>query len=259
MTEILCDLIDGTIFPEYGPCDDGFVCCGMEDTDTDADCPPECNAGCADETCFMLNAPGEVICPVGWHCNVTCDAAGACSSGIDCTAALSCWVWCGEEATCAWFTCGDGPCTVDCASDDSCMGAVCEGAGGLCDVTCSGDLSCFEVDCFHGPCSFHCSGANSCGGIVVCSNEVEPCQITCDGSNTCGSLVECGPGPCDIDCVGPDSCNVESDPLDCSTSCACDVTCADDACQGDQLLCPAGCDVLPDGGCTSAIDGCDAC
>jgi hypothetical protein len=123
-------------------------------------------------------------------------------------------------------------CKVDCAvSPATCNSAITCPAGFNCDIQCSTPNSCRQgIDCQDG----------------------ESCNIVCKGSNSCRNVL-CGEGPCKTDCSGVQACRN----IACGNSCACDVTCAQQAtCEG--VTCSeVQCDVF--NGCSSQLPTCNTC
>ena len=163
------------------------------------------------------------------------DASAACLAG--CEGGVC------QGDTCV-FPCSDGcpdpvvcppglPCAVDCVLLGSCSGGV----------DCAGATTC----------TVQCSGRESCAGAVSCG-DAQVCDVDCISRGTCAGGVDCATSDCDVACTGQDSCVPG---VECGDACACDVVCnTAGACEGGTV-CPGGCD---DGlGCSSALDGCDAC
>ena len=142
-------------------CSNGF--CVLDGTSIDArpptadapKIPPDgagCPAGCTtcsvtEKTCVIdCNAPGAnctstVVCPVGYKCDVKCDAANSCRAGVRCAGTTSCTVECSAQGSCQDVQCGAGRCNVQCSGTGSCKGVQC-GTSCACDVGCTGSQSC---------------------------------------------------------------------------------------------------------------------
>lgn len=113
-----------------------------------------------------------------------------------------------------------------------------------------------EVVCPDGwNCTIGCTSTNSCTSGIDCTGALS-CNIVCSGVGSCRDLV-CGTGKCQVACSGKQSCRN----MDCSDSCACDLSCAIGTnaatCEGTQ--CPQGCGGAAFGRCSSQIPGCNTC
>lgn len=117
-------------------------------------CPGSCD-GCviATMTCMLDGdaAPnGNVTCPAGWNCAITC-GADACRT-VDCRDGQSCTVECNGDNACDTVRCGSGPCDVTCSGQDACNSVDCRDSCG-CDVTCADAQSCSNpAQCPGNPC-----------------------------------------------------------------------------------------------------------
>lgn len=148
--------------------------------------------------------------------------------------------------------------------------AVCtECVNGTCIVRCEATLSCSsQIMCPPGmPCQVICSGDRSCTGGVSCGDATS-CDITCSFLRACGGLITCGAGPCTVACTGDRSCNGAFDVggvvagIDCTQSCACDVTCSGPMSCSEAELCPLYPETTcarPGNGCTSTPATCNTC
>jgi hypothetical protein len=173
------------------------------DSDTDVECPWICNDGCEDGVCYISEPPGDIACPAGWSCDITCSTgAEECQREIDCQQAESCTFNCVAPWAC-YLTCEGGPCNVNCPAEFSCSKALCFNEDELCTIDCSGPDSCEgEVLCEVGPCDVSCTGTASCYSGAICGNSCA-CDVVYSG------------GTCDyINC--PEGCY--GDPHGCCTS-----------------------------------------
>ena len=167
-------------------------------------CPLICNGGCVFGTTASCSihgtGSGDIKCPTGYHCTITCDSGSACG-GIDCTSAAACNVMCTTDQACGNVTCGSASCTVACTTTGS--------AGSAC-----GDISCTS-----GSCDATCVGSSACGSIS-CTG-AGACSANCSGGlMACGSLT-CGTGKCTQTCTDVGACGN----LSCASSCNCNATC----------------------------------
>lgn len=170
-------------------------------------CPITCINSCSNNVC-LLDCAGGCSCPSGWDCLIMCLGQGACSGAIDCTAANSCDVECGEEA---------------CTNDINCAGAV-EG----CTITCSGQTSCQgNINCWPGMCKVTCDGQDSCTNDIICGQAGQgSCRITCTGQDSCQGLVDChGACACTTACANGSCGNGVICPASCPAGCSPPQTC----------------------------------
>lgn len=174
-------------------------------------CPDVCSGGCANGVCTVdcsseYSCVGQVACPPGIPCEVTCGYE-SCDGEIDCSEASSCTIECTGEYACEGsITCGSGTCTVICAGyacsgpidcsmasqcsincfdDYACEGSITCGSG-RCEVACAGDYACTDaISCDQScACSVQCSSPLSCGGGIVCPPSCSGCSPN-DGCDTC--------------------------------------------------------------------------
>ena len=132
-------------------------------------CPATCNGGCDGGVCAITCTAvgaciGDIVCPPGWPCQVSCIGFRSCTAAtFDGTGATSL--------------------SVECAGDETCVAAemICPTAGD-CGVLCGGAMSCvsFALACGPGRCAADCSGASATSF-----------DQQCNGSGCC-SLVNCG-------------------------------------------------------------------
>ncbi len=218
-------------------------------------CPSACNScDFAMNTCTIIGTgSGNINCPAGFKCNISCPSAGACGA----------------------INCGTGNgCKVDCLAADACLAVSCVTKD--CDITCTGDHACDAISCTSGDCKATCTGANACStitcngggdctstcsggsGSAVCGNQTcttGACTRTCDGADACGTMT-CGGGACTETCSGgAKACGA----LSCGTG-KCQATCTgiDGACDniecGNSCQCDVGCDIG-----TNTCPGCMPC
>ena len=225
--------------------------------DAGIDSPPVCPSICpqcdfASHTCNATGAgSGNITCPAGWHCGITCGTQNACGN-VTCTSALSCTVSCTATGACGTVAVS-GSDTVDCSATSAC-GNVTAGTG---TVTCSVDNACHDVTS-SGP--VLCQAAGACNDVRCTSGT---CAITCDGDGTikaCNSIT-CT-GKCTDNCNGSNSCGTVSigaggGSATCNGGSACgNVTCSDACdvtCEGGS----ASCGTITTGGSGSAIITCN--
>ena len=245
---------------------DAFVCpavCGSCDTSVT---PTVCT--------ITGTGSGNIDCPAGYKCNITCGQAGACgaiscgsaaSCDIDCLAADSCLgitcatkncdITCTGVNACGNMSCTTGNCTAACTGSDACGTLSC--SGGNCTETCTGGAGnavCGNMSCSStGVCTRMCGGAGACG-TLSCSGTSD-CAETCSGGNrACGTL-NCGAGKCEATCQGMEG---ACDNVNCDSSCQCDVACdlTANICPG-SMACPD-----PNGGqvneCEDTFGRCDS-
>lgn len=200
-------------------CESGYCIVGTLPADArELVCPSTiCNGGCdlATATCTITGTgSGNITCPDGWNCDISCPTAGACGM-VNCINA------------------GARGCDIDCTATDACSAITCNTKN--CNVTCTGSASCGSVGCTTGDCTRTCTGSNACGSMTCTTGA---CIETCSGgSAACGSL-SCGTGRCLATCQGVDpACGS----VTCSTSCQCDVEC-----DGTTNACPAAMICSPD-------------
>jgi hypothetical protein len=178
-------------------------------------CPPSCNDGCmfgATATCMMHGTgSGDLKCPSGFHCTITCASSGSCGV-IDCSAAATCNVMCMADQACGNVTCGASICTVACATTGS-AGSACgdiSSTGGSCDATCTGSGACGAIMCTgNSACSANCSGGSAACGALACGTG--KCTETCTGSGACGNL----------SCASSCNCNSTCNPIGACATMAC--------------------------------------
>jgi hypothetical protein len=109
------------------------------------------------------------------------------------------------------------------APHGSCASEVCTitcNAGDNCNPTCPPGLACKIV----------CDGLGSCA-TVTCATGALSCDVTCTGDSKCGSIT-CSAATCNIACTGADACAGSITENGTGT-----ITCADNACTGDDPLC----------------------
>jgi hypothetical protein len=115
-------------------------------------CPPGCSmCNPSQHTCTIdcrsTDCTGPVTCPVGYHCDINCDADNSCTNGINCTGGLSCNVTCASSGSCRNVSCGLGPCDINCSGPNTCRGVSCSSSC-ACDVQCTGQGACTQgVQC----------------------------------------------------------------------------------------------------------------
>ncbi|CAN5288195.1 hypothetical protein BH11MYX1_BH11MYX1_17790 [soil metagenome] len=146
-----------------------------------------CPAGCTscsttEKTCVIdCNVPGancdaQVVCPVGYKCDVKCDVANSCRAGVKCTGTTSCMVECSAQGSCQGVQCGSGRCDVQCSGTGSCKGVQC-GSSCACNVGCTGNNSCPTTGQSMVTCTdFECRIFTGNGG---CSSTLAPSCDTC--------------------------------------------------------------------------------
>ncbi|HTE54305.1 MAG TPA: hypothetical protein VK698_25795 [Kofleriaceae bacterium] len=160
-------------------------------------CPGRCTAsGRCVIRCPADGCTGQVVCPVGLACEVSCTGPRACESGVDCSGASECEVACTGDATCsAGVDCpAAGSCEVTCTGQDSCTGPIDCAGDGSCAIGCSGTGSCAGgAACGSGACSLHCTGEDSCTGPIDCAGSCA-CDVSCTGGDACGAGAECPDG-----------------------------------------------------------------
>jgi len=126
-----------------------------------------CPAGCTScdvtaKTCSVTSAGnGDVTCPAGYHCTITCGNNGC--RNVDCAMAASCTLTCSGMKSCDQVRCA-GDCAITCSGQDSCSDVDCHSAC-ACDVTCTGQQSCNNLTCVPG-----CGGNNSCSSQPATCN-----------------------------------------------------------------------------------------
>lgn len=133
-------------------------------------CPASCNGGCTFGTtsmCHLNGTGGDVTCPAGFTCDITCTSTSACSS----------------------ITCGNGDCTISCTGDAACGTISCTGAG-ACDVTCTGTgtgtAACGALTCNIGKCTESCVGSAACGDLS-CASSCN-CNASCSPADACATM-----------------------------------------------------------------------
>ena len=143
--------------------------------------------------------------------------------------------------------CGDGVCNILGDTLDATGTPIVCPPGLPCHVTCGQRQTCrTRIDCTQatGSCLVDCSGDRSCFFGATCG--AAPCEIRCVGFNSCGPL-ECGETPsCTIACIGDNSCAFGA--ICCGAASSCDIACTGGGscsgtmrCDGDpdcDLACP---------------------
>lgn len=120
-------------------------------------CPPGCTSCAPGKVCIIdCSAAGgacnsQVVCPIGWNCDIRCNTANSCRNGVNCTGGASCNLQCTGTNSCRGVACGPGACSVGCTANGSCESVAC-GASCACDVRCSLGSSCLTVLCTRAEC-----------------------------------------------------------------------------------------------------------
>ena len=176
-------------------CSDGFCVSGDRPPDARGDaCPATCTScDLATRQCTIDCAvnPGtcnqQVVCPVGWSCNILCSTQGSCRSGINCASAKDCTIKCSGQQACRNVTCGAGACNLECSGRQSCSALLC--GTGACSVDCSGRESCVGVSCgLACACDVQCVAGLSCSQVTCkagCASQPLGCSSKPLGCNTC--------------------------------------------------------------------------
>lgn len=187
----------------------------------------DCASGreCSDGLCVIANQPPPIDAGSlpGGTCPANCTSCDANTH--------TCTIECvNNNPVCKQpIVCAQGwNCTIDCTDTASCRAGInCKDAAS-CNVNCDGDTSCRNATCGDGNCTFACNGLSSCSSIACGTGA---CKIACNGDNSCHDANAGGLG------------------INCSNSCACDVTCGiNSTCA--PVVCPPGCDGVIDG-CTT--------
>ena len=252
-----CTQFPGTI------CQGGYCVRGMIDArvvELDAFvCPALCNGGCDTSASPIVctvtgTGTGNIVCPAGYRCNITCGNQGACGA-INCSNGASCDIDCLAGSACLGITCMTKNCDITCTGENACGNMSC--TSGNCTAACSGSDACGSLSCGDGNCTETCGSG---GGSQVCGNlqcGAGNCMRTCEGSNACGTL-NCGGGSCTEVCGGGSAacgnaacgagrCLVTCNGVDpacgdvtCDNSCQCDVNCNNttNACPASMLCSP---------------------
>ena len=245
-------------------CAAGDSCCpaGCNQT-TDGDCSASCGNSVVES--------GETCDPPG-TCPVSCDDGNDCTNDTMTGSAATCNAACSNVAivSCAG---GDGCCPAGCdaVSDGDCSascgnsvvepGETCDPPG-TCPVSCDDGNSC-TVDSMTGNAA-NCNVACTNSSIVSCADGDGCCPAGCDQttdddcSASCGnSVVEAGetcdpPGSCPVSCDDGNNCTVDTMT---GNAANCNVACSNVSivsCAGGDGCCPAGCDAVSDGDCSSS-------
>ena len=200
----------------------------------------------------------------GYACTATsdCDTGRVCESGF-CVVA-------GSGSGSGSNVPADGPRAVDAPHGVGDAGEMCPSqcttcdlTGKTCDVNCeqAGSACAQNIVCPEGfTCTIECTTQGSCRQNIDCTKG-DGCTLTCSAGQSCAH-VACGSGACDVMCNGLNTCKT----VDCSNSCACDVTCgaATNGCGNDNISCPTNdldeeCTGIT-GGCSSSfMPDCDTC
>ncbi|HUS29551.1 MAG TPA: hypothetical protein VMZ53_13655 [Kofleriaceae bacterium] len=256
-----------------------------------ATCPDVCKNTCNLTTrdCPITGTgSGNITCPTGWNCDISCPTAGACGT-ISCTSAADCDIHCTADDACLGITCGTTDCKVDCTGVNACGNigcttgkceALCTGSDACGTLTCtSGDCTqncsggggaqvCGNLSCTTGDCSRTCTGAGACGSMSCNGNTASKCSETCSGGNAACGPMTCTTSKCTATCTGaaPSSCGN----VNCDTSCGCEVNCdlTTNACPASMMCATPGaryCSLTGASGSRCTLDGtggiqqCNAC
>ena len=115
-------------------------------------CPPGCTSCAPGRVCIIdcsvagSGCNAQLVCPVGWNCDIRCSTDNSCRAGVNCTAGASCTLQCTGRNSCRGVACGPGICNVGCTGANSCESVTC-GASCACDVRCSFGASCLTALC----------------------------------------------------------------------------------------------------------------
>lgn len=187
---------------------------------------------------------------------IACGANDLCPPGFECNSADRCvQIGTGGQL--------DSGVPSDATGTDSpipqCEQNVCSAVGGQCDglvcvLSCTSATPCVNVTCpANHSCRFDC-GRNGCDNLNCAM--ADQCTVNCTESNACKNDITCGTGPCTVKC-GPE--NACPGNVNCQNSCACSVTCGDDACS-NAAICPGTGNVCKaNSGCTITAPGCNTC
>lgn len=188
----------------------------------------ETNADCADLGENRVCSEGLCVVPGGNMKDAAMGDAPRGDAAIDAAVCPSQCTSCNLEKK---------ECIIDCQANP----AVCGNASTNTPVKCPTGFACV----------IKCNSPSSCRSGVDCTTATR-CGIECTGFGSCRG-VQCGPGPCDVNCTGSQSCGG----IACNTSCACDVECGINANCLNVTCTKAQCDTGL--GCSSQIPGCNTC
>ena len=148
-----------------------------------ADAGGTCDGGTCVISCTGKDPCGTPKCPSGIPCHVTCNQAGSCDGGVQCSKATSCSVECLMGNACGG--------TVDCT------GGVPPGSPAVIDR-----------------CNVVCRDGNACLGTVTAV--AMTVNVSCEAENACKLGPTCNGDTCDLVCVSPKAC---ATPKCCAATC----------------------------------------
>ncbi len=145
-------LIDGSVIADAPP-----------DMTTSSTCDPAaCSAhhgACMADTCEIATTGGDVSCPSGMPCHISCNSPSACDGNVDCGTATSCTIDCIADNSCgAMFGCTGVACTLYCRGVGACSNCHIKDNGESCDLECCGSGSCTSAQATPSA----CSGTGTC-------------------------------------------------------------------------------------------------
>jgi len=145
-------------------CDATRTCTGGFCIVANASCPAGCTScDVMAKTCAVdSSGNGDVTCPAGYHCTITCGNNGC--RNVNCSTAASCTIACSGLKSCDSVTCTGAACALTCSGMGSCANVDCRDAC-ACDVTCTGASSCNNLRCPSG-----------CGTTTSCSSQLATCS-----------------------------------------------------------------------------------
>jgi len=125
-------------------------------------CPSMCTS-CDGGICHIDTMMGDVKCPDGMPCEITCSASTACRNTIDCSAATSCTINCLASSSCTMglFDCTQVPCTLYCRGTNSCQYLSINDTNQSCKIACG-----TTDGCGSGSCTGAVARPTSCSGAT---------------------------------------------------------------------------------------------
>ncbi|MBL0215175.1 MAG: hypothetical protein IPQ07_14965 [Myxococcales bacterium] len=165
-----CVLPGGTVDAPKG---DGPTTDGQIDGNNNV-CPQQCTtcdfgSHTCKIDCAVTSCNAQVVCPVGWNCDVACSVTNSCRNGVTCNGPNACTITCSGANSCRTLECGTGKCDVVCSGSMSCRGVACGNSCG-CDVKCGGTAACEGVACT----SFQCDTGLGCSSTLNASCDTCP-------------------------------------------------------------------------------------